>query len=59
MQTVFGFTFLVLAHPGIPGQNPKSRKMVVVVVVVSRKHNNNTDKPKIRNATKPKFTKKT
>ena len=29
-----GFTFLVLAHPGSPGQNPESRKMVVVVVVV-------------------------
>jgi len=28
-----GFTFLVLAHPGSPGQNPDSRKMVVVVVV--------------------------
>ena len=29
-----GFTFLVLAHPGSPGQSPESRKMVVVVVVV-------------------------
>jgi len=25
---------LVLAHPGCPGQNPESHKMVVVVVVV-------------------------
>jgi len=25
---------LVLAHPGCPGQNPESRKIVVVVVVV-------------------------
>jgi len=29
-----GFTFLVLAHPGSPGHNPKSQKMVVVVAVV-------------------------
>jgi len=28
------FTFLVLAHPGSPGQNPEGHKMVVVVVVV-------------------------
>ena len=34
IQIGFGFTFLVPAHPGSPGQNPKSRKMVVVVVVV-------------------------
>jgi len=34
IQIGFGFTFLVLAHPGSPGQNPESRKMVVVVVVV-------------------------
>jgi len=27
-----GFTFLVLAHPGSPGQSPGSRKTVVVVV---------------------------
>ena len=27
-----GFTFLVLAHPGSPGQNPESLKTVVVVV---------------------------
>jgi len=27
-----GFTFLVLAHPGSPGQNPQGRKMVVVAV---------------------------
>jgi len=26
-----GFTSLVLAHLGSPGQNPESRKMVVVV----------------------------
>jgi len=31
IQTGFGFTFLVLAHPGSPGQNPESRKTVVVV----------------------------
>jgi len=29
-----GFTFLMPAHPGSPGQNPESRKTVVVVVVV-------------------------
>jgi len=29
-----GFTFLVLAHPDSPRQNPNGRKMVVVVVVV-------------------------
>ena len=29
-----GFTFLVLAHPGSPVQNPEGRKTVVVVVVV-------------------------
>ena len=28
------FTFLVPAHPGSPGQNPESCKMLVVVVVV-------------------------
>ena len=28
------FTFLVLAHPGGPGQNPEGRKTVVEVVVV-------------------------
>jgi len=28
---------LVLAHPGCPGQNPESRKMVVVVVVIVSK----------------------
>jgi len=32
-QIGFGFTFLVPAHPGSPGQNPESRKTVVVVVV--------------------------
>jgi len=32
----FGFTFLVQAHPGSPGQNPESCKMVVVVVVQIR-----------------------
>jgi len=30
IQIGFGFTFLVLAHLGIPGQNPESHKMVVV-----------------------------
>jgi len=30
-----GFTFLVLANPGSPGQSPESRKMAVVVVVVA------------------------
>jgi len=34
IQIGFGFTFLVPAHLGSPGQNPESRKMVVVVVVV-------------------------
>jgi len=34
IQIGFGFTFLVPAHPGSPGENPESRKMVVVVVVV-------------------------
>ena len=29
-----GFTFLVPAHPGSPGQSPGGHKMVVVVVVV-------------------------
>jgi len=29
-----GFTFLVQAHPGSPGQSPGSRKTVVVAVVV-------------------------
>jgi len=33
-QIGFGFTFLVPAHPGSPGQNPESRKTVVVVLVV-------------------------
>jgi len=28
------FTFLVPAHPGSPGHNPESRKMVVIVVIV-------------------------
>ena len=28
-------TFLVPAHPGSPGQNPESSKMVVAVVVVA------------------------
>jgi len=31
------FTFLVLADPGIPKQNPESRKMVVVVVMMQCK----------------------
>jgi len=30
-----GFTFLVPPHPGSPGQNPESHKMVVVVVCAS------------------------
>jgi len=34
IQIDFGFTFLVLAHPGSPGQNTESRKMIVVVVLV-------------------------
>jgi len=36
IQIGFGFTFLLPAHPGSPGQNPegRSRKMVVLVVVV-------------------------
>jgi len=28
-----GFTFLVLAHPGSPVQNPESHKTIVVVIV--------------------------
>ena len=34
IQFGFGFTFLVLADLGSPGQNPESRKTVVVVVVI-------------------------
>jgi len=34
IQTGFGFTFLVPAHPGSPRQNPEIRETVVVVVVV-------------------------
>jgi len=34
IQIGFGFTILVPAHPGSPGQNPDSRKTVAVVVVV-------------------------
>jgi len=34
IQIAFGFTFLVPAHPGTPGQNPESHKMVIVVLVV-------------------------
>jgi len=30
IQIGFGFTFLVLAHPGSPGQNPESCKTVIV-----------------------------
>jgi len=33
-RLVFGFTFLVPAHPGSPGQSTVGRKMVVVVVVL-------------------------
>jgi len=29
----FGFTFLVSAHPGNPGQSPEGRKMDVCVCV--------------------------
>jgi len=36
IQIGFGFTLLVLAHPGSPGQNPESRKTVAVVVVKLR-----------------------
>jgi len=35
IQICFGFTFLVPAYLGSPGQNPEIRKMVVVVVVHS------------------------
>jgi len=31
IQIGFGFTFLVLAHPGSPRQNPEGHKTVVVV----------------------------
>jgi len=30
----FRFTFLIIAHPASPGQNPESRKIVVSVVAV-------------------------
>jgi len=30
IQIGFGFTFLVPAYPGSPGQNPESHEMVVV-----------------------------
>jgi len=33
IQIGFGFTTLVVAHSGSPGQNPESSKMVVVVVI--------------------------
>jgi len=33
---------LVPAHPGCPGQNPKSRKMVVCVCVCSMLHGSET-----------------
>ena len=33
-QIQIGFTFLVPAYPGSPGQNLESRKIVVVVIVV-------------------------
>jgi len=32
IQIGFGFTFLLPAHPGSPGQNLDSHKMVVVIV---------------------------
>jgi len=35
IQIGFGFAFLVLAHPGSPGQNPEICKMILVVVVVA------------------------
>jgi len=38
IQIGFGFTFLVPAHPGSPGQNPESCKTVVVEVVVIVTH---------------------
>jgi len=34
IQIGFGFTFLVPAHPGSPGQNPDSCTIVIVAVVV-------------------------
>jgi len=37
IQISFGFTFLVPAHPGSPGQNPDSCKTVVEVVVLVKK----------------------
>jgi len=37
-----GFTFLVLAHPGSPRQNPESHKMVILVVVVGVVHSVST-----------------
>jgi len=33
---LLGNTFLVLAHPGSPGQSQRGHKMVVVEVVVSK-----------------------
>ena len=41
---VFGFTFLVPAHPGSPRRNPESHKMVVVVVVAKRLVGKSIDK---------------
>jgi len=35
---LLGFTFLVLAYPGSPRQNPESRKTVVVVGLVTCAH---------------------
>ena len=33
-----GFTFLMLAHPGSPRENPESHKMIVLVVVAGVVH---------------------
>jgi len=45
IQTGFGFTFLVLAQPGSPGQNQESHKMVVIVLVVTASFPGNLGKP--------------
>jgi len=44
IQIGFGLTFLVLAHPGSPGQNPESRTTVVIWSLVSIFRINNTSK---------------
>jgi len=43
IQTGFGYTFLVPAHPGNPEQNPESHKIVAVVVVVKGKSESNSN----------------